>query len=116
MSIKTTNALGNIVISDDVIANIAGASAIECYGIVGMASKRATDGIVELLKKENLSRGVKVTTTNNEIKIDLYVIVDYGISLVAVSQNIIDTVKYNVENYIKMNVSAVNVIVQGVRV
>ena len=116
MSIKTTNALGNIVISDDVIANIAGASAIECYGIVGMASKRATDGIVELLKKENLSRGVKVTTTNNEIKIDLYVIVDYGISLVAVSQNIIDTVKYNVENYIKMNVSSVNVIVQGVRV
>ena len=116
MSIKTTNALGEVVISDDVIANIAGASAIECYGIVGMASKRATDGIVELLKRENLSRGVKVSTANNEIKIDLYVIVDYGISLVAVSQNIIDTVKYNVENYIKMNVDSVNVVVQGVRV
>lgn len=116
MAIKTTNSLGSIVISDEAIATLAGAAAIECYGIVGMASKRATDGLVELLKKENLSRGVKVTTTNNEIKIELYVIVDYGISMSAVAQNIIDTVKYNVEKYIKNSVSSVNVIVQGVRV
>lgn len=115
MAIKKTNTLGDIVISDEVIGSIAGAAAVECYGIVGMASKRATDGLVELLKKENLLKGVKVTTANNEIKIDIYAIIDYGVSMAAVGQNIIDTVKYNVEKYTKINVAAVNVIVQDLR-
>jgi len=116
MGAKKVNALGEIVIADEVIAVLAGISAIECYGIVGMASKRATDGLVELLGRENLSRGVKVHTQNDEIIIDLYVIVEYGISIAAVANNIIQTVKYNVENFTGMNVSKVNVIVEGVRV
>lgn len=89
---------------------------MECYGIVGMASKRATDGLVELLGRENLSRGVKVHTHDDQITIDLYVIVEYGISIAAVARNIIETVKYNVENFTGMNVNRVNVMVEGVRV
>lgn len=116
MGAKKVNALGEIVITDEVIATLAGISAIECYGIVGMASKRATDGLVELLGRENLSRGVKVHTKDDQITIDLYVIVEYGISIAAVAKNIIETVKYNVENFTGMSVNKVNVMVEGVRV
>ena len=116
MGAKKVNALGEIVITDEVIATLAGISAIECYGIVGMASKRATDGLVELLGRENLSRGVKVHTKDDQITIDLYVIVEYGISIAAVAKNIIETVKYNVENFTGMSVNKINVMVEGVRV
>lgn len=116
MSARKTNSLGDMVIADEVIATLAGVSAIECYGIVGMASKRATDGIVELLGRENLSKGVKVYTQGEDIIIDLFVIVEYGISIAAVAENIIDTVKYKVENFTGMNVNKVNVAVEGVRV
>ncbi len=116
MSARKTNSLGEMVIADEVIAVLAGVSAIECYGIVGMASKRATDGLVELLGRENLSKGVKIHTQGEDIIIDLYVIVEYGISIAAVAENIIDTVKYNVENFTGLNVKKVNVTVEGVRV
>ena len=81
-----------------------------------MASKRATDGLIELLGMENLSRGVKVTTHGNEVTIDLFIIVEYGISIAAVAQNIIDTVKYNVEKLTGVTVNKVNIKVEGVRV
>lgn len=116
MGAKKVNSLGEMVISNEVIATLAGISAIECYGIVGMASKRATDGLVQLLGMENLSKGVKVHTQDSEIIIDLFVIVEYGISIAAVAKNIIETVKYNVENFTGMNVKRVNVTVEGVRV
>jgi len=116
VSARKTNTLGEVVISDEVIATLAGISAMECYGIVGMASKRATDGIVELLGRDNLSKGVKVHTQGEEVIIDLFIIVEYGISIAAVAENIIDTVKYNVENFTGMNVKKVNVTVEGVRV
>ena len=64
--------LGNIVIEDSVLANIAGISAMESYGIVGMASKNAADGIFELLRFENLSKGIVVNTDENE-KIYIFV-------------------------------------------
>ena len=56
MAAKKKNSLGEIIITDEVLAMLAGISAMECYGIVGMASKRATDGIVELLGFDNLTR------------------------------------------------------------
>lgn len=65
---------------------------------------------------ENLSRGVKVTTHGNEVTIDLFIIVEYGISIAAVAQNIIDTVKYNVEKLTGVTVNKVNIKVEGVRV
>ena len=115
MGAKKTNSLGEIIISDDVLAVLAGITAIGCYGIVGMASKRATDGIVELLGLDNLSRGVKVYTQDNEVIIDLFIIVEYGISIAAVAKNVIDTVKYNVENLTGTTVKKVNITVEGVR-
>lgn len=116
MGAVSVNKLGEVRISDEVLATLAGISAIGCYGIVGMASKRATDGLVELLGSDNLSRGVKVATQGNEVAIELFIIVEYGISIAAVAQNIIDTVKYKVENLTGITVKKVNIKVEGVRV
>jgi len=116
MVVKKSNSLGEIVVSEEVIATLAGISAIECYGIVGMASKRATDGLVELLGYDNLSKGVKVYSHENGVVINLYIIVEYGISISAVGKNVIETVKYKVENIAGINVNKVDITVEGIRV
>ncbi|NLM43308.1 MAG: Asp23/Gls24 family envelope stress response protein [Clostridiales bacterium] len=107
---------GEIYLSDDVLASLAGLAATECYGIVGMASKSAKDGIVELLKRENLSKGVKVTSDGDEIIIDLYIIVEFGTKISVIADNIIRKVKYTLENLTGLKVKKVNINVQGVRV
>jgi len=116
MGVKKSNALGNVTITNEVIATLAGVSAIESYGIVGMASKKVTDGLAELLGFENLTRGIKVFTQDERIFIDLFIIVEYGVSITTVAKNVIDRVKYNVENLTGMTVENVNVKIQGVRV
>jgi len=109
--------LGNIEITNDVIATIAGVAAVECYGLVGMASrKQLKDGIVELLGRENLSRGVEVKEVDGELQIDLYIIVGYGTRIDEVANNVISTVKYSVEKYTGIMVGMININVQGVRV
>lgn len=116
MPAREKNQYGYIDIDDNVIATIAGLSAMESYGIVGMASKNATDGFFELLKKDNLSKGVKIYSEQNEIIIDLHVILQYGIKISVVAENIIEKVKFNVENLTGLKVKKVNVYVQGIRV
>lgn len=116
MAIKTTNQYGSIEYTDDVLANIAGLATMECYGVVGMASKRATDGFWELLKRENLSKGVKITSTDEDLLIDLYIIVEYGTKISVIADNIIQKVKYTVEGLTGINVRKVTVNVQGIRV
>ncbi|MGI6703122.1 MAG: Asp23/Gls24 family envelope stress response protein [Clostridia bacterium] len=116
MTAKIDNSLGSILIGEDVLANIAGIATMECYGLVGMASKSSTDGIVELLKKEHLSKGVKVYTEEDALIIDLYIVVKFGTKISAIAQNIIDKVKYSVETMTGIEVKRVNVNVKGVRV
>ena len=113
---KLINEYGNIQIEDHVLSSIAGLSAMECYGLVGMAAKSAAGGLVELLKKEHSSKGVKVYTDNENITIELFVIVEFGTKISVVANNIIDKVKYNIENLTGMSVEKVNINVQGVRV
>lgn len=117
MSIKVDNEYGSVQINTEVVANIAGAAAIECYGLVGMASKSPTSGIVSLLKRENLSKGVKVhVEPTGGIIIDLFVIVQFGTKISVVANNIIEKVKYHVENQTGMKVLKVNLNIEGVRV
>ena len=84
MECKINNDLGQITISEDVLLKVAGYAALECYGIVAMSSKRAKDGFVEWLGRENLTKGVRVNITDAGIDIDLFIIVEYGISIVEV--------------------------------
>ncbi|MFZ5352620.1 MAG: Asp23/Gls24 family envelope stress response protein [Bacillota bacterium] len=116
MSAKIKTQYGEIYISDDVIATIAGLATTECYGLVGMSVKSAKDGIVELLKRDSMSKGVKVTAEDDQIIIDLYIIVEFGTKISTVADNIISKVKYTMETMTGLKVKSVNINVQGVRV
>ena len=110
------NKLGEIHVSPDVIAMYAGTTAVECFGIVGMAAVSMKDGLVKLLKREGLTHGINVMIQDNHITIDFHVIVAYGISISAVADNLIENVKYKVEEFTGMTVDKINIFVEGVRV
>lgn len=116
MNGRMNNSLGSIVIDSNVIATYAGSVAVECFGIVGMASVNMKDGLVKLLKKENLERGISVRVADNKITLDFHVIVSYGVSISAVSNNLLDNVKYKLEAFTGMEVEKINIFVEGVRV
>lgn len=113
---KLTNDLGTVNISEEVISVMAGLSAIECYGLVGMAKKGLQDGISELLGSHNLTKGIEVKVTEEGVKVDLYIIVEYGTKISEVAHNVIDRVKYTLEEKAGVNVLEINIKVQGVRV
>lgn len=113
---RIVNPNGEILIDESVVSKYAGSKAVECFGIVGMAAVSMKDGLVKLLKRENLSRGVAVTFGDNGIVIDFHVIVSYGVSITAVADNLTQTVKYHVEEFTGLPVNAINVLVEGVRV
>lgn len=108
--------LGNIIIDNEVIAQYAGSVAVECFGIVGMAGVSMKDGFVKLLKMESITRGITVYAENNKLTLDFHVIVSYGVSIVAVSDNLISNVKYRVEEFTGMEIEKINIYVEGVRV
>ena len=116
MECKFATDLGLVTVDDDVLVRVAGYAALDCYGIVGMASKRSTDGIVQLMGRENIGRGVKIRTSGDKVDIDLFIIVEYGISISAVAASIIETVKYKVERFAGVPVGRVNVCVEDIRV
>ena len=107
--------LGSILIDTDVIATYAGSVAVECFGIVGMATVNMKDGFVKLLKKDSLKHGINVTIADNRITLEFHVIVAYGVSISAVSDNLISNVKYKVEEFTGMEIEKINVYVEGVR-
>lgn len=116
MTGQMENEHGNIVIDSDVVAKFAGHAALDCFGIVGMASLSVKDGIVKLLRGENVSRGVSVIMGEDGIIINFHIIVSYGVNIKTVVKNLVSTVKYQVEDYTSMNVQKINVFVEGVRV
>ncbi|MEG2353293.1 MAG: Asp23/Gls24 family envelope stress response protein [Clostridium sp.] len=107
---------GNIFYTEEVIANIVGLATMECYGVVGMASKSATDGLWELLRKENLNKGVKTQSKEDGLYIEVFIIVEYGTKISVIANNIIQKVRYTVENLTGLKVSTLTVNVQGIRV
>ena len=108
--------LGKIMIDTDVIATYAGSVAVECFGIVGMAAVSLKDGLVKLLKKDSLKHGINVIITDNKITLEFHVIVAYGVSISAVSDNLISNVKYRVEEFTGLTIEKINILVEGVRV
>jgi uncharacterized alkaline shock family protein YloU len=116
MAIRSNNEYGFLEYSDEVLANIAGTATMECYGVVGMASKRATDGLWELLRRENLSKGVRIVSNGDEVFIDLYIIVEYGTKISVIANNIIQKVKYTIEGLTGLKVKTITVYVQDIRV
>lgn len=116
MDCKFRTELGTVTVNEDVLLKVAGYSALGCYGIVGMAAKRSTDGFVQMLGRENLGRGVRIRATDDSVDVDLYIVVEYGISISAVAATIIDTVKYKIEHLTGVKVNRVSVSVEDIRV
>ena len=117
MSIAVMNEYGKIDIPNNVIAEVVGEAAIECYGIVGMASRhQIRDGLTEILRRENFARGVIVRNIGEEIHIDMYVIVGYGTKISVVAYQVQSMVKYTLKKTVGLTVKSVNIFVQGVRV
>ena len=109
--------LGRVIIDSEVIATYAGSVAVECFGIVGMAAVNVKDGLVKLLKRDYLTHGINVSVSeDNKITIDFHVIVSYGVSISTVSDNLIETVRYKVEEFTGMEIEKINIYVEGVRV
>ena len=111
-----TNENGNIYYSEEALANIVGISTMECYGVVGMAVKDAKDGFWQLIKNDGLNKGVKISSKENRLSIELFIIVEYGTKISVIANNIIQEIRYNVENYTGLKVAEITINVQGVRV
>ena len=116
MECKIRNDEGTIYIAEDVMLKVAGYSALECYGIVAMCGKRATDGLVEWLGRENLTKGVQIRNVGDMLDVDLYIIVEYGISISEVCKTIVETVRYKLESTTGVKVRKISISVEGIRI
>ncbi len=116
MTLQTENANGVIVIQNDVLKKIAGMAATRCYGVVGMASRKGSNGLVNLLLGDSITKGVDISTENDRITIDLHIMVEYGVNISAICQSIIKNVKYSIESMTGCKVGKINVNVESARV
>ena len=116
MPSKIKNDYGIISIDNEVIARTAGMAALDCYGIVGMAAKNVKDGIVQLLKLERLTKGIVLDISDDGLIIELHIIVEYGINISAITESIVSTIRYKIEDFLGLSVKKVNVYVEGIRV
>ena len=111
---KLQNDLGEIRISSEVFTAITGSAATNCYGVKGMAVRSTTDGLVHLLKRESMAKGVKVYyNEDGTVSIELHIIVDNGVNLTAVSRSIMSEVRYMVERITGTKVKSVDVCVDS---
>ncbi|MBQ7182478.1 MAG: Asp23/Gls24 family envelope stress response protein [Clostridia bacterium] len=116
MEYKIKNEIGTIYINEDVMLKMVGYAVLECYGIVAMSSKRAKDGIVEWLGRENLSKGVQIRQADDMLDVDLFIVVEYGVSVAEVCKTIVEVVQYKLESMTGVKVRKVNISVEGIRV
>ena len=115
MSHERERRIGSVKIRAEVIKQYAATEAMECFGIVGMGAVSHRDGFAKVLKNEKMARGVDVTLKDNKVIIDFHVIVAYGVNIKTVADNLMQNVVYKVENFTGLQVSKVNVFVEGVR-
>ena len=114
--IQKKTELGNIELSHDVIATICGGAATECYGVVGMASQKMSDGFYDLLGRDNYSKGIVVEAGDTGAIINLYIIIGYGIKISEIVYEVQKKVKYVLENTLDIDVEEVNVYVQSIKI
>ncbi|WP_099224301.1 Asp23/Gls24 family envelope stress response protein [Listeria costaricensis] len=117
MSLEIETKHGKVDITNEVIATIAGGAAEENFGIVGMASQhQIRDGLTDILRRENFTKGVIVRQEEDGLHIDMYIIVSFGTKISEVAHNVQERVKYTLEKTLGLSVETVNIYVQGVKV
>ena len=112
--IKLENRKGSILVSDAALSNITGAAATSCFGVKGMAYRSMTDGLVHLLRREAMSKGVRIIPhEEGDISIELHIIVEHGVNIAAVCRSIISQVRYMVSENTGANIRSVDVCVDS---
>lgn len=106
--------LGQVVIDPKVVVAYASEVVYSTPGIVGMAFIDAKDGIAKLLKREAGFKGIKVIIEDNKVTIDYHLIIKFGVNVLSVQQNLLDSVKYKIEHYTGLEVERVNMCIDGV--
>ena len=108
---------GSVNVSTSVYTEIVGTAAANCFGVKGMAARSVTDGVYHLLRKESVSKGVRVHfNEDNSISIDLHIVVDNNVNLSAVGASIISEVRYVVTSCTGTEVRAVNVYIDSMMI
>ncbi len=117
MALAIATEIGKIIISEDLVATIAGFAAMENYGIIGMCSRTAGDAFVELFGRDNMQKGIKVEKVGDSmVDVTLHVALQYGVSLPAVAENTQKNVRYRIEDMTGIPVRNVNIFVESIRV
>lgn len=111
---KITTDLGVINISNDVIGAISGYAASNCFGVKGMVQKGVTEGVIKLLKRDNMSRGVRLSSEKGALNIELHVAVEHGVNIAVISHCIMDEVRFVVEHYTGISVNKIDVCVDSI--
>ena len=112
---KQKNALGRIEVSPQAVATVASQAVLRSYGIVGLAPKNMMDGIANAIARDP-RKGIELRFDGEQVKIDLYVIVEYGMRISAVARSVSEAVRFHLEHDLGLAVGEVNVHVQGLRV
>ncbi len=106
---------GSLRVSNDVIADLAGYAALECYGVVGMADIDEEQSVVRLLPIYRLRKGIEVSLEDGLIVVDLHVILEHGVNMASVAQNLESTVKFILNQIAEISQAEVRVHVEGLR-
>ena len=107
---------GSLTVADGVISDLIGYAALETFGVVGMATPSFQDGFVKMLPARALRRGITVEKSPEGLLIDLYIIIEHGVNLMTVSKNLVDRVRFVVENYANQRIADISVHIQGIRI
>ncbi len=116
--IKFENPNGYIEITNSYFSHLVGNIAQSCFGVTRMVSPNAIETIKSVIKSkadlDNSDQGVLVKNINGNLIIDLYIAVSYGVNINAISDSIVNKVRYTVEDVTGLTVSEVNVHIEGI--
>lgn len=112
----TDRVAGDLIVAEDVLADVASHAALQCYGVVGMAVPNTADGIGRLLPNSKLRRGVVITHDEEGTLVSLYVILEHGVNINVVSSNLVDQVTFSLKDFLQDSLTGVEVHVQGIKV
>ncbi len=107
--------LGTVYVEEAALAKMAGHIATKCYGVVGMVYRSRRDGIVSLLKRDKMGKGIQVRMVEGGISVSLHIMVEYGVNISAVSESIVKNVKYQMAENTGLEIREVNVHVESIR-
>ena len=105
--------LGKIEVLPNAIHTIAIQATSECYGVVGITAPRLHNGQAVLLPPEQSNQGVQVRVVNEQLIIEVYVALEYGLRMSEIAHNIMSSVKFSIERMLGVHVAQVNVNIQG---